>query len=97
TEQGELVRLRRFSQITLPTEVRNHFNLSEGDYLEAEVVKHGILLKPVSVINKDRAWRDVFFSMNGVRSHASLRSKNIRAQENAIAKLIKASRKKTKK
>ena len=49
TKNRELVRIRRAGQITLPLSVRKHFNLREGDYLECEIVKNGILLRPVSV------------------------------------------------
>ncbi len=44
-----LVRLRRAAQITLPLEIRQAARLKEGDYLEAEVTKAGILLRPVTV------------------------------------------------
>ena len=44
-----LVKLRRAAQITLPLEIRQAAHLKEGDYLQAEVVEGGILLRPVSV------------------------------------------------
>ena len=44
-----LVRIKRAAQITLPPEMREQFGLVEGDYLEVEAVKDGILLRPVSV------------------------------------------------
>ena len=45
----DLVRVRRAGQITLPREVREAMNLSEGDYLEPRYTKGGVLLRPVSV------------------------------------------------
>lgn len=45
-----MVRIKRAAQITLPPDLRKQFGLSEGDYLEVEAVKDGILLKPVSVV-----------------------------------------------
>jgi AbrB family looped-hinge helix DNA binding protein len=50
-----LLKLRRFFQLTLPAELRKHFHLAEGDYLEAEVVEEGILLKPVRVVEREKA------------------------------------------
>ena len=45
----DLVRIRRAGQITLPREVRDAMNLGEGDYLEPQFTKGGVLLRPVSV------------------------------------------------
>ena len=50
-----LVKVKRFAQVTLPPELRKRFNLAEGDYLEAEAVRDGILLKPVSVVERRKA------------------------------------------
>ncbi|MDH5428697.1 MAG: AbrB/MazE/SpoVT family DNA-binding domain-containing protein [Nitrospirota bacterium] len=44
-----LVKVRRAAQITLPREIRQAAHLEEGDYLEAEVIESGILLRPVSI------------------------------------------------
>lgn len=48
-----LVKLRRAAQITLPLAIRRAARLKEGDYLEAEVTKAGILLRPVSVDRRE--------------------------------------------
>lgn len=48
-----LVKLRRAAQITLPLEIRRAARLKEGDYLEAEVTKAGILLRPVNVDRRE--------------------------------------------
>ena len=45
----DLVRIRRAGQITLPREVRDAMNLGEGDYLEPQFTKGGVLLRPVSI------------------------------------------------
>jgi len=50
-----LLKLRRFFQLTLPAELRKHFHLAEGDYLEAEAVEEGILLKPVRIVERKKA------------------------------------------
>lgn len=44
-----LIRIRRFSQVTLPVELRKQFRLSEGDFLEATTTRDGILLTPVLI------------------------------------------------
>ena len=66
-----ILKVRRFSQITLPSKIRRKFKLSEGDYLEVEEVKQGILLKPVSVVEKEIAWEKVFKAMEGVKEKKS--------------------------
>ena len=45
----KLVKVRRAAQITLPREMREAVHLEEGDYLEAQMTKDGILLRPVSI------------------------------------------------
>ena len=41
-----LVKVLRSGQVTLPTSIREKLQLKQGDYLEAEVVEQGLLLKP---------------------------------------------------
>ncbi|WP_447971196.1 AbrB/MazE/SpoVT family DNA-binding domain-containing protein [Nitrospira sp. M1] len=48
-----LIKVRRAAQITLPREIRKAANLEEGDYLEAEVTKARILLRPVSIGSRE--------------------------------------------
>ena len=48
-----LVRLRERAQITLPQDVRDALNVKQGDYLEAEVVAGGVLLRPVAMVDRD--------------------------------------------
>ncbi len=48
-----LVKVRRAAQITLPREIRDAAHLAEGDYLEAELTRDGILLRPVSIGNRE--------------------------------------------
>ncbi len=54
-----LVRMLRTGQITLPAELRRRFKLGAGDYLEAAATEEGILLKPVTVVDREKAWRRV--------------------------------------
>lgn len=52
-----LVRLLRGGQVTLPAETRKALELSEGDYLEAEVREGTLVLKPVTVLDRKTAWK----------------------------------------
>ena len=54
-----LVRLLRTGQVTLPAELRRRFKLGAGDYLEVAATDEGILLKPVTVVDREKAWRQV--------------------------------------
>jgi len=52
-----LVKVRRAAQITLPNDIRKALDVREGDYLEAEIVEGGVLLRPVSVVDpKSGGW-----------------------------------------
>ena len=59
-----LVRVKRAAQITLPAEARKALRVKEGDYLEAEVVENGVLLRPVTVIDRSRAWDELMAIVN---------------------------------
>ncbi len=54
-----LVRMLRGGQITLPAEARKALKLSEGDYLDLEVQGSTLLLKPVSVVDRAEADRQL--------------------------------------
>lgn len=88
-----LLKILRSAQITLPVELRRQFNLAEGDYLEAQAVAGGILLKPVSVVERDKAWTEVMEVMKEVHAkHPSIK-RSPREEEEWIAKQVKAFRK----
>jgi AbrB family looped-hinge helix DNA binding protein len=90
-----LVKIKRFSQVTLPPEVRRKFNLNEGDYLEAEAVADGILLKPVTVIERKKAWNRLFDVLDGVEEQKTKRKKTAKQQEEEIAEMVKDFRKRS--
>ena len=54
-----LMRVRRAAQLTLPAEIRRALHVKDGDYLEAKVVKNGVLLKPVAITDRERAWKKI--------------------------------------
>jgi AbrB family looped-hinge helix DNA binding protein len=88
-----LVKIKRFAQVTLPPEVRKKFNLAEGDYLEAEAVKDGILLKPVAVVEKQEAWGRLFAAAGRVRPERAKSRQTPREQEEEIAEVAREVRK----
>jgi AbrB family looped-hinge helix DNA binding protein len=90
--QMALVRLKRAAQITLPVELRKRFNLKEGDYLEAEAVEDGILLKPVSVVERQKAWEQVREVLDRVHAKLPRSDKSPQAQEEEITRIIKDQR-----
>lgn len=52
-----LVKIRRAAQITLPSDIRHALSIKEGDYLEAELVEGGVMLKPVAIVDRETARR----------------------------------------
>jgi len=89
-----LMRVRRAAQLTLPAEMRQALNVKEGDYLEARIVRGGVLLKPVSVVARKRAWAGIKRVMSRVRDRAPKPGEDNRAKEEAIAKEVKVLRRK---
>ncbi len=88
-----LLRLRRSAQITLPAELRKQFNLAEGDYLEAEAVKDGILLRPVSIMEREKARKQLIAVMDRVHAKMPPSTRNAQEDEEEIAREIKEHRK----
>lgn len=62
-----LVKLLRSGQVTVPAEARKALQLKEGDYLEAEIVAGALVLKPVSMVDREAAWQQVFEALESVR------------------------------
>jgi AbrB family looped-hinge helix DNA binding protein len=54
-----LTKITRNGQITLPASVREALRVKEGDYLEAEVVEGVVRLKPVTVVDREEADRQL--------------------------------------
>ena len=84
-----LVRLKRAAQITLPAELRKQFHLEEGDYLEAEAVEGGILLKPIAVIDRHMPGRHSGISWDRVHAKLPPSDKTPLEQEEEITRIIK--------
>jgi AbrB family looped-hinge helix DNA binding protein len=62
-----LVRLLHGGQVILPVEMREKLQVEEGDYLEAEVVEGGMLLKPISAAEREKAWQRLLDAHKSVR------------------------------
>jgi AbrB family looped-hinge helix DNA binding protein len=62
-----IIKIRERAQITLPAEVRKALKVGKGDYLEAEVVEGGLMLKPVALVNRETAKARVKEAMETVR------------------------------
>ena len=88
-----LLRLRRSAQITLPVELRKQFNLAEGDYLEAEAVKDGILLRPVSIMEREKAREQLIAVMDRVHAKMPPSTRSDQEEEEEIVREIKEHRK----
>ncbi len=73
--------------------MRKKFNLTEGDFLEAEAVEKGILLKPVTVVEREKSWDQVFKSMDNVKDLKPKPKQSAKKKEEEIAKMVKSSRK----
>ena len=93
TQQMALLKILRSSQITLPVELRRQFGLAEGDYLEAQAVKDGILLKPVSVVEREKARKELARVLKEVHAKQPPSKLSPQEQEEWIAKEVKAFRK----
>ena len=62
-----LVRMIRGGQVTLPAEARKAFKLKEGDYLEPELTEKGVLLKPINVVDRSGADRELAAILSRVK------------------------------
>ena len=88
-----LLKLKRAAQITIPAELRKQFNLEEGDYLEAEAVEEGILLKPVTVMEREQARQALGQLLANRRAAQPMQSpEEIKEEEETIAHMIKEMR-----
>ncbi len=85
------VRLLRGGQVTLPAEARRKLKLAEGDYLEAELVETGVLLKPVSAVEREQAWDELIQIIDEPKRRAPT-TMTADEEEEWIAEEIKAAR-----
>lgn len=62
-----LVRMLRGGQVTLPAEARKALKLNEGDYLDLEVTNGTVTLKPVTVVDRAEADRQLSAILSRVK------------------------------
>lgn len=87
-----LVKVRRAAQITLPAEMRDALHVREGDYLEAELVAGGVLLRPVSIVSREQAWRDIGDIVASVQPLPEQAAKPLEEQEREILEVVNEAR-----
>jgi AbrB family looped-hinge helix DNA binding protein len=92
-----LMRVRRLAQLTLPAEVRRALNVQEGDFLEATIVKEGVLLKPVAVVERERAWQRIAEVKSRVRDLKPDPTKSDTEAEEEVAEMVMEFRRSKKK
>jgi hypothetical protein len=68
--------------------------VEEGDYLEAEIVKDGVLLRPVTIAHRRDAWKSMMKAASSVRDTVPKGKRNESNDEAAIVREIKAHRRK---
>jgi AbrB family looped-hinge helix DNA binding protein len=88
-----LLKIIRSNQITLPAELRKQFDLSEGDYVDAQATAEGILLKPVSIVDRQKASKALLKLLDRVHAQQPSSATSPAEQEEVIAQEVKAYRK----
>lgn len=53
---SEIAKIQRNFQITLPAPIRREANVHVGDLVEVEVREDGVLLRPVTTVDRKQAW-----------------------------------------
>lgn len=53
---SEVAKIQRNFQITLPASVRKKAHIQVGDLVEIEAHEDGILMRPVTTVDKSQAW-----------------------------------------
>jgi AbrB family looped-hinge helix DNA binding protein len=83
-----LVRIIRGGQITLPAEIRKALRIEEGSYLEAEVVENRLVLRPVSIMSREQAWRQIRKAQSSVTPTPEQAAKPVDEQEREIFEIV---------
>jgi AbrB family looped-hinge helix DNA binding protein len=83
-----VLKLRKSAQLTLPAEIREALDVGEGDYLEAELVEGGVMLRPVSIVRREAAWQRIRRAMATVRPTSEQGRKSQTQQEAEIQAVV---------
>lgn len=87
-----VVRVLPGGRVALPREMQEELRLKEGDELEAEVVDGGVLLKPVSGLEREQALDQMFAAKARVRPTLEQARKSPEEQERELFDEVKAMR-----
>jgi AbrB family looped-hinge helix DNA binding protein len=87
-----LVKVKEKFQITLPAELREVLHLAVGDLLEATIQGQTIVLKPKDVVDRVQARQQLIKVMDRVHAKLPPSTQDPKAEEEEIAREIKASR-----
>ena len=63
-EAMALIKLLRGGLLTLPAATRRKLGLKDGDYIQAVEAEEGVLLKPVTVVDRKEAWKRLLAIVN---------------------------------
>ena len=88
-----LVKVKEKFQITLPAELREVLHLAVGDMLEATIEQDKIVLTPKAIVDRTAAWDRVIDVLDRVHANMPPSDKDPKAEEEAIAQMIKDYRK----
>ena len=88
-----LVKVKEKFQITLPVEIREQLRLGVGDLLEATIQGQTIVLKPKDVVDRAQARQQLIEVMDRVHAKLPPSTQDPKAEEEEIAREIKAYRK----
>ena len=88
-----LVKVKEKFQITLPVELREVLHLAVGDLLEATIQGQTIVLKPKDVVDRIHARQQLIEVMDRVHAKLPPSTRDPQAEEEEIAREIKAYRK----
>ena len=83
-----VLKLRKSAQLTLPAEIRDALKVAEGDYLEAELVEGGVMLRPVSIVRREAAWQRIRDAIATVRPTPEQAAKPLEKQEAEIQAVV---------
>jgi AbrB family looped-hinge helix DNA binding protein len=87
-----LVKVKEKFQVTIPTEVREAVQIAVGDILEATVQGATIVLTPKAVVDRTEARKRLLEVMDRVHAKQRSRKKSPKAEEEWIARQVKAHR-----
>jgi len=85
-----LVKVKRFSQVTIPTEIRRKAHIEEGDIVDVEYEDNKIVIIPKRVMDKSINWAKRF---DDALSHVRAAAKKAGVTEKDVDAAVKAARK----